>query len=40
MRLITWDCAAKAHEKVAALLALRPDVVVLAECASPAVPAA
>lgn len=40
MRLVIWNCAGKAHERLPDLLPLRPDVVVLSECASPVVQAA
>ena len=39
MRLVVWNCNMAAHRKVEALLTLRPDVAVLAECAGPGVPA-
>jgi exodeoxyribonuclease III len=35
MRLVAWNCAMAFHRKFAALLALRPDVAVIAECAEP-----
>lgn len=35
MRLVAWNCNMALHRKLAALLALRPDVAVIAECASP-----
>lgn len=40
MRLVAWNCNRAAHKKLGALLRLRPDVVVLSECASPRVKAA
>jgi len=36
MRLVAWNCAMAFHRKFEALLALRPDVAVIAECAEPA----
>jgi endonuclease/exonuclease/phosphatase family protein len=35
MRLVAWNCNMALHRKLSALLALRPDVAVLSECASP-----
>lgn len=35
MRLVAWNCNMALHRKLAALLALRPDIAVLSECASP-----
>jgi exodeoxyribonuclease-3 len=35
VRLVAWNCNMALHRKLAALLALRPDVAVLSECASP-----
>ncbi len=35
MRLVAWNCNMALHRKLAALLALKPDVAVLSECASP-----
>ena len=35
MRIVAWNCNMALHRKLAALLALRPDVAVLSECASP-----
>src|SRR5882724_11639017 len=35
MRLVAWNCNMALHRKLAALRALRPDVAVLSECASP-----
>jgi exodeoxyribonuclease-3 len=35
MRLVAWNCNMALHRKLAALMALRPDVAVLSECASP-----
>ncbi len=35
MRLVAWNCNMALHRKLAALRALRPDVAVLPECASP-----
>ncbi|MGI9500761.1 MAG: endonuclease/exonuclease/phosphatase family protein, partial [Geminicoccaceae bacterium] len=35
MRLIAWNCSMALHRKVEALLALRPDIAVIAECAEP-----
>lgn len=40
MRLVTWNCRMAVHRKMDALLSLRPDVVVLQECAHPDVEAA
>lgn len=40
MRIVTWNCNMAAHRKLAELLSLRPDVVILPECAAPDVPAA
>jgi len=36
MRLVAWNCNMALHRKLAALMALKPDVAVLSECASPA----
>lgn len=36
MRLVAWNCAMALHRKAEALLALRPDIAVIAECAEPA----
>jgi len=36
MRLVAWNCNMALHRKLAPLLALRPDVAVISECASPA----
>lgn len=33
MRLVTWNCAAGFHRKIKPLLALKPDVAVIQECA-------
>ena len=35
MRLVAWNCAMALHRKFEALLSLRPDVAVIAECAEP-----
>lgn len=35
MRLVAWNCNMALHRKVDALLALRPDVAVISECAEP-----
>ena len=35
MRLIAWNCNMALHRKVEALLALRPDIAVISECAEP-----
>lgn len=35
MRLISWNCAQKAHVRIPEILALRPDILVLPECARP-----
>jgi len=40
MRLIAWNCAGAFHRKIDALMALRPDVAVVSECAEPEVLAA
>ena len=40
MRLITWNCNMAIHNKFDTLLALRPDVALLQECASPDIPVA
>ncbi len=37
MRLVAWNCAQRAHDKLEALLSLRPDVAVIPECAHPEV---
>jgi exodeoxyribonuclease-3 len=36
MRLVAWNCNMALHRKMDALLALRPDVAVISECAAPA----
>ena len=36
MRLVAWNCAMALHRKFEALLALKPDVAVISECAEPA----
>lgn len=36
MRLVAWNCNMALHRKLDALLALRPDVAVISECAEPA----
>jgi hypothetical protein len=36
MRLVAWNCAMAFHRKFEALMALDPDVAVVAECAEPA----
>src|SRR5581483_6138092 len=36
VRLVAWNCAMALHRKFAALLALKPDVAVISECAEPA----
>ena len=35
MRLVAWNCCMALHRKVDALMALRPDVAVISECAEP-----
>ena len=35
MRIVAWNCAKAFHKKIDRLLALRPDVAVVSECASP-----
>ncbi len=35
MRLVTWNCSMALHRKIDALLALKPDVAIVCECASP-----
>ena len=35
MRLVAWNCNMALHRKVDALMALRPDVAVISECATP-----
>lgn len=35
MRLIAWNCSMALHRKTEALLALRPDIAVISECAEP-----
>src|SRR5262245_22011830 len=35
MRLVAWNCNMALHRKLAALLALKPDIAVLPECAAP-----
>ncbi|MGH6932025.1 MAG: hypothetical protein ACREEE_06270 [Dongiaceae bacterium] len=35
MRLVAWNCNMALHRKLDRLLALRPDVAVISECASP-----
>jgi exodeoxyribonuclease-3 len=35
MRLVAWNCNMALHRKIDALLALRPDVAVISECAEP-----
>ena len=40
VRLVTWNCCMAAHTKLEELLALRPDIAVLPECAAPEVAAA
>lgn len=35
MRLVAWNCNMALHRKVDALLALKPDVAIISECASP-----
>ncbi len=37
MRLVAWNCAMALHRKADALLALKPDVAVISECADPAI---
>ena len=36
MRLVAWNCNMALHRKAEALLALRPDLAVISECAEPA----
>lgn len=40
LRIVAWNCNMAAHTKLDALLALKPDVLVLSECAAPDVRAA
>ena len=35
MRLVAWNCCMALHRKIDALMALRPDVAVISECAEP-----
>ena len=35
LRIVSWNCGMRAHDKVPSLLSLRPDLVILAECAEP-----
>jgi hypothetical protein len=35
MRIVAWNCGGGFHRKVAALLALAPDLAIIAECADP-----
>src|SRR5215469_8057687 len=35
MRLFAWNCNMALHRKIDALLALRPDVAIISECAKP-----
>lgn len=35
MRLVAWNCAMALHQKWDALMALRPDIAVISECAKP-----
>ena len=37
MRIVAWNCAKALHKKFDPLLALRPDIAVISECAEPAV---
>ena len=37
MRLVAWNCNMALHRKMDALLALKPDVAVISECANPQV---
>ncbi len=37
MRLVAWNCNMALHRKVDALRALKPDVVVISECAKPSI---
>jgi hypothetical protein len=37
MRLVVWNCCMGLHAKFEALLALRPDIAIVAECAGPEV---
>ena len=37
MRLVAWNCNMALHRKFDALLALRPDVAVISECAEPSI---
>lgn len=37
MRIVAWNCAKAFHKKIDRLLALRPDVAVVSECAEPEV---
>lgn len=36
-RLVSWNCAQAAHQKLDALMSLKPDVAILPECAMPEV---
>jgi hypothetical protein len=35
MRIVIWNCNIAVHRKVAPLLALKPDIAVVCECAEP-----
>jgi exonuclease III len=35
LRIVTWNCRLALHKKAAALLALKPDIAVIQECARP-----
>jgi exodeoxyribonuclease III len=35
MRLVTWNCSMALHRKLDAVLRLKPDIAVIAECAAP-----
>lgn len=35
LRIVTWNCRQALHKKAAALLALKPDIAVIQECAKP-----
>lgn len=35
MRIVAWNCNGGLHSKFAALLALKPDIAIIAECADP-----
>jgi hypothetical protein len=35
MRIVTWNCNMALHRKAAPLLALKPDIAVVCECAAP-----